>query len=542
MMKRTRIAAACRWLGAALLPLALLAALPADDKEPAKAALPADLDLVPREAAGFLTVRVADLWDSPALKEPRQQLAANNPQLMEQITKAVGVSPSEIERATIVLPRGPKVREQGVVFVVLIAATKPVDKAKVVEALLPGAKETKVRGQTVHAGGDAALYFAGDRAFAMGPAAGVELLLERPDPKKGANDLSAALALAAGKHPVVGGLYMPTMVKELPINEVPPEVEAIKPVFQAQALYGHIELGKEAVGRARMTFATEDAAARGEKAAQAMLDLIRQFLPIGLRELEREAKGKDTVLAAIKEFENGLKDVTPKLNGAAVEASMTVKLDLAKAAAAFVEATATAQGANERMKSTNNLKQIGLALHNYHDTYGSFPPAAVLSKDGKPLLSWRVLMLPYLENDALYKEFKLDEPWDSDHNKKLLAKMPKVFAPVKGEVKDSTFYRGLVGGGAFFEEKKKIRIAEITDGTSNTIMVVEAGDAVPWTKPDELPYDPDKPLPKLGGLFDGDFNALFADGAVRFLKKSIDEKVLRGIITRAGGEVVRIPQ
>src|SRR5882672_4340583 len=72
--------------------------------------------------------------------------------------------------------------------------------------------------------------------------------------------------------------------------------------------------------------------------------------------------------------------------------------------------------------ASNDLKQLALAMHNYHSAYGQLPPAAVRDKNGKLLLSWRVLILPYIEQDNLFKEFKLEEPWDSDHNKKLIAK------------------------------------------------------------------------------------------------------------------------
>ena len=196
--------------------------------------------------------------------------------------------------------------------------------------------------------------------------------------------------------------------------------------------------------------------------------------------------------------------------------------------------------AQEQALTVNHLKQIGLAMHNYNDSYGRFPPAAIYSKDGKPLLSWRVLLLPYLEQDALFKAFKLDEPWDSPNNKMLLNQMPKIYAPVTGQVKDkhSTFYQVFVGKGAMFERGTAVRVADITDGTSNTIMVVEAGESVPWTKPADVAFEPDKPLPKLGGLFKGRFYATFADGSVRAINDKVDDKVLRPFITRAGGEVV----
>src|SRR5262249_42553125 len=157
-----------------------------------------------------------------------------------------------------------------------------------------------------------------------------------------------------------------------------------------------------------------------------------------------------------------------------------------------------------------------------------------------PLYSWRVAILPFIEEDKLHKEFKLDEPWDSDNNKKLLEKMPKVYAPVTGKPKDktATHYQLIVGGGAMFEDKKPTRITDVGDGTSNTILVVEAEDPVPWSKPADLTYDPKKDLPKFGGLFKDGFNAAFADGATRFIRKDNDEKMLRALITRSGGEVV----
>jgi prepilin-type processing-associated H-X9-DG protein len=190
-----------------------------------------------------------------------------------------------------------------------------------------------------------------------------------------------------------------------------------------------------------------------------------------------------------------------------------------------------------RTRSVNNLKQLGLAMHNYHATTGSFPPAAVFDKDGKALLSWRVLLLPYLEQQNLAKEFHLDEAWDSERNKKLLSRMPKVFdVDLDDKKAGETVYTALVGKGTVFDGKKGIRVTDITDGTSNTIMLVESAHTVPWTKPEDLEYDADKPLPKLRHLGAG-FNAGFCDGSVRFISTKVPEKTLRVLITRNDGEV-----
>jgi hypothetical protein len=211
----------------------------------------------------------------------------------------------------------------------------------------------------------------------------------------------------------------------------------------------------------------------------------------------------------------------------------------------------------DRRTSTNNLKLIALAFHNAHDTYGAMPAAAITDAKGKALLSWRVALLPFLEEGKLYKEFKLDEPWDSKHNKKLLARIPRVYAPPisgKPAKPNTTYYQVFTGPAAPFNPSavRRLpsitlgpRIASFTDGTSNTFLVVEAGEPVPWTRPADLAYDAKKPVPKLGGLFPEGFHVAMADGSVRFLGRKIEDKVLRALITPAGGEVIdwqKVPQ
>ena len=205
-----------------------------------------------------------------------------------------------------------------------------------------------------------------------------------------------------------------------------------------------------------------------------------------------------------------------------------------------------------RLQSTNNLKQIVLAMHSYQDAMGTFPPAATCDANGKPLLSWRVAILPYIEQASLYNQFKLDEPWDGPNNSKLLSSMPKIYL-MPGDTTAPpgyTYYRVFVGHGAAFDPPRPakgpnefglsggVRITDFPDGKANTILVVEAGQAVPWTKPDELDYDPNGPLPPLGGHFSGVFTAALADGAVKQIPMDTNPQTIRAAITRNGGEAM----
>jgi prepilin-type processing-associated H-X9-DG protein len=215
--------------------------------------------------------------------------------------------------------------------------------------------------------------------------------------------------------------------------------------------------------------------------------------------------------------------------------------------ALLLPAVQAAREAARRAQCTNNLKRIALGMVNYEAKEGGFPPAAKTGADGKPLLSWRVLILPYVDEQSLYQQFHLDEPWDSPHNKPLADKMPQVFAcPSEALAQNSTTYQVVVDPRSLFTgEASGVRRDDVKDGIATTFLVVEAKGAVPWSKPEDLSLASKEPMLGMGSKHPGGFNAVMADGSVHFIRSTgtnaISPQMLNGLVTRNGGEPVAIP-
>jgi RNA polymerase sigma factor (sigma-70 family) len=187
-------------------------------------------------------------------------------------------------------------------------------------------------------------------------------------------------------------------------------------------------------------------------------------------------------------------------------------------------------------QTRTKLNEIGRGMLAHFDDHQTYPGPALYGKDGKPLLSWRVALLPYLDEGELYKQFRLDEPWDSEHNRQLLAKIPALYRRPGAARNDTTTpYQVFAGQGTIFEGPKGLGYRDIPDGIANTILVVEAAAPVPWTKPEDLPYSATGKIPELGSALADITYALFADGKVHALKRRFDPDALRLAITRDDG-------
>ncbi len=213
--------------------------------------------------------------------------------------------------------------------------------------------------------------------------------------------------------------------------------------------------------------------------------------------------------------------------------------------ALLLPAVQAAREAARRAQCRNNMKQISLAMQNYHDVNGSFPPAYTVDENGQPLHSWRVLLLPYLEENALYEQIKLDEPWDSPHNRAFTDFMPDAYrCPSESAPPgQQTSYAVISGPGTVFNGAETVSVSDITDGTSRTILVVEAsGAGINWMEPRDIPIeqlDGEINDPSGQGIRSEHFgvaNVLYCDGSVHSLSEGIDAESVKASATIAGGE------
>ena len=195
-------------------------------------------------------------------------------------------------------------------------------------------------------------------------------------------------------------------------------------------------------------------------------------------------------------------------------------------------------------ETMNQLRQITLAAHNYESDKRSLP--SNIYDGDTPLLSWRVRILEFMgePEQALYKRFKLDEPWNSEHNIELLGEMPAVFKNSEFDSDHKTVYLGFDGEGAIFKSQASpIGFAKITDGTSNTIFIAQMNrqSAIPWTKPDDVKFTPGTPVTQLAETAEGSVIVALTDGSAHRAKlEKMNSKKLEYLIQRNDGNVVSI--
>ncbi len=494
----------------------------------------AAMQYIPSDAALFVYVDIEKIWSHAVLKSIRQA----DPLLLSELTawtkNDLGMSPDDVNSIAVFVPKLKNIadlREMGFV----LTLRKEYDQEKLKQGV----------GKLLRPGVTCRVVPVDKRTVLILVGLGEEYA--KPQPALNRGPLFPALeAVSSGKHGVVIGATPAKFPDELRGDALPVELRPFQPLFHAETLTATLDLARSLQLDVRVHTATAREAVDCEKSLGALLALIQTSIDGSLNDLERnydKDQGLTDVLTLLKTVVAVTKNAKLQALGTEVNLSASMPADQ-QFGSALLFAKTKIQDAAAQTQSLNNLKQIALAMHNYHSAYNTFPPAAVCNKKGTPLLSWRVLILPYLEQEELFKQFQLDEPWDSEHNKKLIGKMPKIYRlPGKQyEMSYDTFYRVFVGNGAGFEWITGTQLTSILDGTSSTLMCVTAATAVPWTKPEELEFDPKSDMTRLlGAHINGKVEVVYFDGSGQVFGKIPTKANLNGLITKDGGEGVERP-
>jgi hypothetical protein len=541
----------CLFLALSTPFLATSSAQPAASSE-----LPADLAAVPKDALAFVHLRMADLWTTPTAQFVQRQL---DPKLLESanrnLERITGLSLAEIDRVTLVvlaqrLPQPPEPY-------VIVQTLRPVNRERILQTMLPGAQQDSGTGMFYVQGREGpAVRFLTDRILVIGSQEGIRLQAVKPVRADG--PLALSLKEAAGNHHLVAGVHLSREVsgqlRTMMLGQPPalPTLWGSTLSWAFDLIQGTIvvDVGYTTTCRSEFIFGGEWQAKRAFRAINGAILFMQGCCASG-QLVWKETRHLAQFLSVI---EQSLDTAVVEVQGNTVRSMVTAKFAPAtfdQAILEFCQVIWLPGGSGSALLGTENLKLLGVAMQAYHKDFQKLPCHAIYSSDGKPLLSWRVALLPYLGHDALYRQFRLDEPWNSVQNRQLLAQMPKVFElPGAPAPEGYTYYQVVVTPADQKSIYKTIfpmisqgqmslpQIAS-ADGLDKTILLLEADKPVPWTAPEDVVMPPDdRPLPRFGADPKlGWFTACFADGSVRILRKNIPQDTYQRLLRQLLGVV-----
>ncbi|MDB5384481.1 MAG: hypothetical protein JWM11_127 [Planctomycetaceae bacterium] len=521
-----------------------------------------DLTYVPADTFAALVIHPRRIFEHPVVKAIREQLPpeilnADSPDIafgpigqMNRMTAEFGLAPQYVDEFVILLDKS--VAQEAATgfqngppeFGVIVRNSAPIDFESVIVALtknLQGIDVQDCEGVSLLVGKEpnenVAIGFINDSVLIVGQAEFVKKMIAARDSTVANSPLTKRLD-AAGNKMLVSAFdasAVEATLKET-VTQLPPFAALFSGyILGAQEAAITFDLDATELVQIEMQFKTE-------QLASGLFGLLDSYWTWAKGEIVKaqESMKNDPLQAPFIPYVTQFVEETKFLNsGKMLSFTIPHPKNCEKLPELMKPAFAAARHSADEMRKRNQLRQIGLAFHNYHDTFNGFPALNGPSDKDQPHpgLSWRVYLLPYLDQAALYQQFKLDEPWDSENNKKLISKMPKVFGT---NPEGKTSVHVFTGKGAPFQNDVGLRISNITDGTSNTLLAVEAGDDVAdvWTKPGGLVFDPENPLKCLGTI--KKFSALFMDGATRSLQ-DIDPALFSKLVQYQDGEVVELP-
>ncbi len=624
-----------RHLSLALGVIALSALAPTS-----RAAEPSAVEsLLTPETIGFFHVRIADVWESHGAAFYRKMLGSLGADGIKAFDGKFAPNPLQFESLTIIMPSTnirsalPEGRPVGESMLWVITTKQPIDRVELIKGMGLEAR-TKAHSGTDYLFDEthwAGVLLVAPTVLVVGAEDSIVRLIEQREKGRGApSALAGVFAREAGKHAATLGVNTTALATPEILKSAP---EPIAALLKATSAWAALDLKQDSRLSLNVEFASPEQAAAGAKAVEELRKMGHDVIAKGIAELQKDEDSATKrpvmsildmpALFAPTVGKAALKYVDATLKGLSVESkdgTLRTSLNLTEFFPANVDfmtimafAGLSFRGSSSYYSShgysgdreeipyhiRDQLSRISAALEAYHKDKGSFPPAAICDKDGKPLLSWRVLILPYMEQrqgdlpneregmifsdvarppaikdgppngekrtfEDIYKQFKLDEAWDSLNNKKLIERMPRPFR-VDFTAQNWTIQNGFKTGmqvfsgpGTLFPGKDAVSKGQVRDGVDNTIAVVFRDDplaSVVWTKPADIPFAADKRLPRLfnippGFRGNGDRKdpvspgvfVILADGQSRRIPAEFDEKDFKALVTIAGGESVKVPE
>jgi hypothetical protein len=503
------------------------------------------LELIPGDAQGFVTVRVAELWKADAVQKALAALRKQNPQmpdLLGMMEKEIGLKPADVERFSAAI-----LDFEGELGWGITSTVQPYDRKRIL-AQLKDVRALRHANKPYHlgtpkSGGDKlALHFVNDRMLVIAPEKGMKAFLSYAAGKKRAGPLDDVTKRAGGRNHLVAavnlaGLPLKVRLMLLAATRQVPGARSLGDVRSVTVVL-NVRNSLKLDLKARMP--SDAKAVEVKRIVDASLAAVKLNWPAIKMNMGRQPGVNPAVVGEVEQL---LESISVDASGVEVSIKMTSSASLPATLIASMDRRLPVGGPGVGpavpTQTETNLKRLALAMHAYAAAHkGSLPPATISSADGRPLYSWRVELLPYLgpAEKALYNEFKKDEPWDSPHNKPLLARMPRVFA-LPGMPPGRTPYQVFTGANTPFASRVAPRFpADFKDGTSNTILIAEGNRLVNWTQPDDI---------RVIGLLSprislrnnaGKFHVVLADGSFRALKATISDKTLRNAINPRDGQ------
>ncbi len=496
-----------------------------------------DQAAIPSDTTLAIFVRPAEL----AQAKIAQPIVAAFEQILESAD--LGLKVSELEQVKIVVVGGfNEPSNDTISLYILLRSRQPHDWKKVCSKLLDANEQAEMDGHTYFKApndddGFSNYWCPDARTVILGTPSGIALTFTTPDP----NDRPAwadrwKLAVESPLAVLMGMQFFK--------------------VFDSITITGDFEQRLEDE-YAALTEDGEYAVAQG--------DVTEHGFAVAADAVCRSAEGAKRVAAALQKLldqlvsrvappraldepadDHGLSEQMPKLveattiahQGSLVHVESMLSGELLAVIGESIEA-AVATGA-QQLATQKKMEQLAAALNKYHEAHGHYPAPSIMGSDGRTPHSWRVSILPYLEGGAeLSGRYRTDEPWDSEHNWQIMLDGASLFAVPSETAADdppTCGYFLIVGKGTLFDGDSEATRASVTDPAAATILLVEARRPTPWSKPEDIEYDPNSPLPTLGGNFPSQFAAAFVDGTVRMLPVEGDEAELRAMFSKAAGD------